>query len=121
MKCATEDLEARRAVWSAMSDLYLDTSYRDRVRFAACELAQTPYTPDELRRILFDEVHPILARNLCAPVGVWDRFDQQWLAERILANLRRPHWLRSRGRCQRRYAVLLWRLLASRIARRRSA
>ncbi|MFC4819982.1 DUF7079 family protein [Dokdonella ginsengisoli] len=116
-----EDMQARQAVWSALSDLYLDNSYRDYVRVAARELARSPYTPAELRSILFDEVHPVLARNLCAIVGVWDHFDQAWLAQRILANRRRVPWLRPRGRCQRRYAALLWRLLEPRVAGLRAA
>jgi hypothetical protein len=114
-------IEARRPVWQALSSLYLDTSYRDAVRFAARELARSPYPLHELRAILLDEVHPILARNLCATAGVWDGFDQDWLAESIARNGQRPRWLRARGRCQRRYAVLLWRLLEPRIAALRAA
>lgn len=116
MNRVVEDIEARRAVWSTLSDLYLDNSHRDYVRMAARELARSPYTPAELRAILFDEVHPVLAGNLCSVAGVWDRFDQAWLAQCVLVNRRRPPWLRPRGRCQRRYAVLLWRLLEPRIA-----
>ncbi|MET0225652.1 MAG: hypothetical protein ABW187_04355 [Dokdonella sp.] len=115
------DIEARRPVWLALSDLYLDTSYRDAVRCAARELARSPYTLRELQAILFDEVHPLLARNLCATAGVWDRFDQVWLAQSIARNRQRPRWLRPRGCCQRRYAVLLWRLLEPRIAGVRAA
>jgi hypothetical protein len=116
MIAAEQDLAARAPVWRALSDLYLDNEYRSQVRIAARELARSAYAADELRAILFDEVHPIVSRNLCAPAGVWDGFDQAWLAERILVNQRRPHWLRARGRCLRRYAELMWRLLAPRIA-----
>lgn len=115
MRPAATDLDARRPVWLALSDLYLDTEHRSFVRVAARDLAVSAYTSGELRTILFDEVHPILAHNLCVTTGVWDRFDQAWLAESILAQQRRPRWLRGRGRCLRRYAVLLWRLLEPRI------
>lgn len=121
MSALVIDVEARAPVWLALSDLYLDTSYRDSVRRAAHDLAGSPYTSDQLRAILFDEVHPVVAANLCAPVGVWDRFDQAWLAQVILRNRRRPRWARPRGRCQLRYAILLWRLLAPRIAGLRAA
>lgn len=120
MRLAATDLDARRPVWLALSDLYLDTEYRSFVRVGARELARSTYTADELRTILFDEIHPILANNLCVTTGVWERFDQVWLAECILAQQRRPRWLRARGRCLRRYAILLWRLLEPRIERARA-
>ncbi|MEO6688848.1 MAG: hypothetical protein ABIS07_05910 [Dokdonella sp.] len=120
MRTAAADLDARRPVWLALSDLYLDTEYRSFVRTAARDLARSMYTLGELRAILFDEVHPILARNLCVTTGVWERFDQVWLAERILAQHRRPRWLRARGHCLHRYAILLWRLLEPRIERARA-
>jgi ParB-like chromosome segregation protein Spo0J len=116
MKPPADDLAARRPVWQAFSELYLDTGYRSLVRAAARELALSRYTTDELRAILFDEVHPALHANLYATAGVWDGFDQAWVAERILRNRRRPRWLRARGSCGRRYARHLWRLLAPRVA-----
>ncbi|HEY0233380.1 MAG TPA: hypothetical protein VGC55_19185 [Dokdonella sp.] len=118
------DIEARRPVWLALSDLYLDRSCRDAVRVAARELARSPYSPHELRAILFDEVHPVVARNLGVTAGVWDRFDQDGPARSIARNRQRPRWprwLRPRGRCQRRHAVALWRLLEPRIAGLRAA
>ena len=118
MRPADQDIEARRPVWSALSDLYLDTDYRTFVRSAARELAATPYSLDDLHAILLREVHPVLARNLCATAGVWDRFDQAWLAERILATTRRPPWW-PHATCGRRYAAHLWRLLEPRIRRAR--
>ncbi|HKE46922.1 MAG TPA: hypothetical protein VKB52_02575 [Rhodanobacteraceae bacterium] len=118
MRPAAQDIEARRAAWSALSDLYLDTDNRAFVRGAARELAATSYSLDDLHAILLREVHPALARNLCATAGVWDRFDQAWLAERILAIARRPAWW-PRAPCGRRYAAHLWRLLEPRIRRAR--
>ena len=118
MKPAAQDVDARRPVWSALSDLYLDTSYRTFIRPAARDLAATHYSIDDLREILLREVHPALARNLCATAGVWDRFDQTWLAERILATERLPSWW-PRTRCGRRYAEHLWHLLEARIRRAR--
>lgn len=119
MKAASDDRAARAPVWLALSDLYLDRPYRSFVRAAVEALAQSPYTAGELRAILFDEVHPVVCANLCAPAGVWERFDQAWLARRVIAHERRPRWLRPCGRCTRRYATLLWRLLEPRIARTR--
>jgi len=116
---ARRDIAARRPVWSALSDLYLDADYRRFVRGAARELAASPYSLDELREILMREIHPLLSRNLCVTAGVWDRFDQQWIAERIARAQRRAAWLRPRAWFARRYAQLLWRLLGPRIERAR--
>ncbi|KAB2897329.1 MAG: hypothetical protein F9K31_12000 [Dokdonella sp.] len=113
------DPEARRPVWEALSELYLDVPWRPFVRGAARTLAGSPYSLGELRAILFDEVHPVLVLNLCATAGVWDRFDQAWLEQRILTN--RARWWRPWPCCGRRYARLLWRVLAPRIERERAA
>lgn len=122
MMSAEHDLAAREPVWSALSELYLDNGqYRSSVRAAARDLAASPYALDELREILMHEVHPVLVRNLCVSAGVWDRFDQTWLSDRILRGQRRAPWLRPRAFYGLVYARLLWRLLEPRIRRCREA
>jgi len=122
MMSAEHDLAARRPVWSALSDLYLDNGeYRSSVRAAARDLAASPYALDDLREILMHEVHPALVGNLCVTAGVWDRFDQAWLSDRIVRGQRRARWLRPRAFYGRVYARLLWRLLEPRIRRWRDA
>jgi hypothetical protein len=88
------DLAARRPVWQALSDLFLDTELSPAVCAGnARVLASSPYSVDELRRILFDEVHPACSRNLLAVAGVWTGFDAGWLESRILARRRaRLRW-----------------------------
>ena len=115
------DGSERVRAWAALSDLYLDAPYRPHVRAAARTLAATRYTADELRTMLFEDVHPVVCANLCASAGVWDAFEPCWLAARVAANRRRPALLRARGRCARGYAELMWRLLAPRIAGARDA
>ncbi len=115
------DPVARRPVWEALSELYLDVPWRPLVRSTARTLACSHYSLDELRAILFDEIHPVLVLNLCATAGVWDRFDQSWLEQRIIANRRRARGLRPWPFCGRRFVRLLWRLLAPRIERARAA
>ena len=56
MKFSAEELEVRRPLWAALSDLYLDTE-PDWERVAAL-CATSPFEISALRRILFDEVHP---------------------------------------------------------------
>ncbi len=95
MKPAAEDLEHRRSVWVALSELFLDTdttvSRVERVRV----LAASPYSVEELEEILLDEVYPVCRTNLYSPAGEWAGFDEAWLERRILRRLRSPfHRLR---------------------------
>ena len=83
-----DELEIRRPIWIALSELYLDTE-PDWARVAGI-CARSPYTISEIRRILFDEVHPVVYRNLWSTAGVWDGFDQDWLIMSILARKRAP-------------------------------
>ena len=88
MKFSADELELRRPLWIALSDLYLDTE-PDWERVAAL-CATSPFEISALRRILFDEVHPVVHLNLWSTAGVWDGFDQDWLVESILSRKRRP-------------------------------
>jgi hypothetical protein len=82
---AASDLANRRPVWLALSALYLDTEQTPAMRDAdASRLARSPYTLDELRTILTEEVHPACAANLLSPAGEWAGFDEDWLQQRIL-------------------------------------
>jgi len=86
LPAAASDLANRRPVWSALSNLYLDTERTPAMCEAdAKRLAQSPYTLDDLRAILTEEVHPACAANLLSPAGEWAGFDEDWLEKRILA------------------------------------
>lgn len=82
MKFSAEELEIRRPIWIALSELYLDTG-PDWERIAE-SCARSPFATPEIRRILFDEVHPVVHLNLWSTAGVWDGFDQDWLITSIL-------------------------------------
>lgn len=118
---APEQLEDRRPVWLAMSELFLDTELsRGDVAHMAEALAASPYELPELQAILFDEVAPVLGSNLVSPAGVWSGFDPAWLEQQIVRRarrpLRRPRWLGS-GRLVR----ASWRQLESQILRVRAS
>lgn len=70
--------------------------------------AASPYSLEELQRILYDEVHPVVHLNLWAVAGVWTGFDEEWLVSSILSRRRRP-LLRLPWPEARRYP---WRQLA---------
>ena len=91
MKPPFEDLDNRRPVWLAMSDFFLDTELQpeDHDRIAAV-LARSPYSMEELRRILYREVYPACIVNLKSFVGVWTAIDVDWIEEQVRDNLRKP-------------------------------
>ncbi len=115
MSPAHQDLAARRSAWSALSDLYLDTDPALSYEHCACTLAKSAYALPELRNILFAEVHPALYFNLLDVAGVWDGFDDDWLAQRILDQQAVPRWRRARGWLLLHYTRALWRELEPRI------
>jgi hypothetical protein len=88
MKFTAHELQLRRPLWVALSDLYLDTEPEWERLARLC--ARSPFSLAELQRILFDEVHPVVHRNLWAVAGVWQGFDEDWLVASILSRKRRP-------------------------------
>ncbi|WP_369942469.1 DUF7079 family protein [Xanthomonas medicagonis] len=114
-----DDLAARREVWEALSELYLDTDVALRHPHIAAVLAASPYRPDTLREMLLRDVHPRLAPNLSSVAGVWEGFDIDWLSAAIQRGegvQRWSAWLTWRYPRQQ-WRVLLPRLLALRAAR----
>jgi hypothetical protein len=123
MKPLREDLERRRPVWEALSDLFLDNELQDYDhRHIARVLAASGYTNEELELILRHEVGRVVGENLLCVAGVWDLFDPKWLEEEILKNQR--GWRRWIPRCSgfgmirkdwQRVCVLLDELRAERL------
>jgi hypothetical protein len=89
LPAADADLERRRTVWNALSELYLDTELdeHDRERIAAV-LVASGYSARQLEEILYRELHPVLHGNLLSVAGEWAGFETKWLQEQIL---RRAH------------------------------
>jgi hypothetical protein len=115
---SASDLASRRPVWSALSELFLDTSLSsDDLDRIANELAQSPYSIEELGAILLWEVYPACRGNLVGLAGEWAAFDPAWLEKRIL---NRPSavgivWAAIAGRLGR-YCSLPWRAVRAKIA-----
>lgn len=82
MKAIT-DLENRKFVWLAMSDLFLDSDVTTSYDYIARTCAASTYSMDELYKILKNEVTPACAANLMSIAGEWAGFNQQWLEQRI--------------------------------------
>lgn len=101
VKPADQDLAARRPVWEALSELFLDTDVSVGRQWRIERLAASPYEVDEIEHILVDEVYPVCKYNLLSVAGVWDGFDLPWLEAQILKRLRsrlRPWHRLSLGR-----------------------
>lgn len=98
MAVSRGDRDARIPVWIALSDLYLDTDVSVFHEAIAETLAASPYSVDDLRDILMDDVHPVLHANLMSVAGEWAGFDEAWLIERIEAVGRQPRWRRRMSR-----------------------
>ena len=84
-------LVLRRPVWSALSDLFLDTEVRPEIAHAAwvCDMSQLP--KEELGSIWYREISPVLSPNLLSPAGEWAGFDLNWLERRIVARRCQSH------------------------------
>lgn len=88
-----EDLVARRPVWKALGELFLDTEFSGEQLAAVSQtLADSCYSVAQLEEILYAEVYPVCIGNLRSPAGVWSGFDEGWLEKRIQEY--RQSWLK---------------------------
>ena len=85
-----EELERRRPVWSALSDLFLDTEVRPAHAWRARVCARSGLDLPALRAIFDDELHPLLYSNLLSIAGEWAGFDDAWLEGAIVSRRARP-------------------------------
>lgn len=115
------DRDARIPVWIALSELYLDTDVSVFHDAIADTLAASPYSVDDLRDILMDDVHPALHANLMSVAGEWAGFDEAWLIERIETVGRQPRWRRRMSRWLARDIDAQWRALEPMILAARNA
>jgi hypothetical protein len=79
-----EELVRRRPVWSAMSDLFLDTEVRWQLPFVVRACARSSYELAALDRIFWVEVFPLAIGNLMQVAGEWGMLtlDERALIER---------------------------------------
>lgn len=78
------DVDIRRPVWGALSELFLDTELMpDDFERIGQLLAQSPYSLEELDEILLWEVFPACFPSMLTIAGEWVMFDRDWLEARI--------------------------------------
>jgi len=90
MPLSKEEILVRAPLWEAMSTLWLDTELQDYdFDYIARTMIESGYSPEQLEQIFTTEVAPICGWNMYSVAGVWDGFDEEWLAEEILKNIRK--------------------------------
>jgi hypothetical protein len=82
--------EARRRVWIAFADHFLDTETRQDLPWAALAAVEGGFTVEEARAIWLHEVVGVVGANLWSVAGEWAGWNQPWLLERLEA-LHRSH------------------------------
>jgi ornithine carbamoyltransferase len=74
------EIERRKSVWAALSDLWLDTELTDDdLQRIASVMKRSGYSVPQLRDIYLFEVAPIVFLNLLSVAGEWAGFDEEWL------------------------------------------
>lgn len=76
-------IDARRAVWIAQADLFLDTDVRLHYVHLAQVAAGSPYSIAELEEIFRDEVAPVYESNLLQIAGEWAGWPDAAVVARI--------------------------------------
>ena len=79
---------ARRPVWLALSELYLDTDTRPGLPALALTLARSGLSESELNAVWQHEITPLLHANLSSVAGEWAGWNEDWLVGRLAE--RRP-------------------------------
>jgi hypothetical protein len=82
-------IEERKPVWVALSNLYLDTELQeDDYKYIAEVFYNSPYSLDEIDLINKYEVAPVLMPNLLSVAGEWAGFDEDWLVQAIVSEIK---------------------------------
>lgn len=114
-------INTRKPVWLALSDLWLDTELDSRwLDSIAVVLVESGLSLDELRDIYRDEVAPVVYANLLSPAGVWAGFDEAWLHQTIVDSLQRRGIFGRLALCFKRRLMLYatedhWQYLAAKV------
>ncbi|MFC4452242.1 DUF7079 family protein [Deinococcus sonorensis] len=91
MILSEQELQRRRPVWDALSELFLDNELDEAaLQFVVRTLRAAGYDAGDWLAILRHEVAPVVGGNLLTVAGEWAGFDPAWLEQRILARASGP-------------------------------
>lgn len=95
MKKISYNIDERKPIWLALSQLYLDTELQGfDFQNIANIINQSPYNLEQVKKIDHLEVFPILYANLIVTAGVWDEFDSDWLIKTIVKRIKSYSFLK---------------------------
>jgi len=93
---SSTEIAERKAVWSAFSDLFLDTDVTLNYHYIIRVCGASKLTMEELEYILKYEVAPVALPNLYCVAGEWAGFDEEWLITEICKLEKREEGFRNR-------------------------
>ena len=97
----TNEISNRIAVWTALSEFYLDTELDTEDFIRIYKIFQdSKLTLDEIKKIDMYEVFPLLQGNLLMPAGEWAGFDESWLNKECTKRYSRSRFLIYRLYCK---------------------
>jgi hypothetical protein len=87
------EIERRKPVWAALSELWLDTELtQDDLQRIAGVMKRSTYSVSQLREIYLFEVAPVLFGILFTVAGTWSGFDEEWLFTEATKRARSRSW-----------------------------
>lgn len=85
-----EEIEKRKPLWQTFSDFWLDNELQDfEYKYTVNLMITSNFSLDELEKIFFEEVAPVVYMNLYSVAGQWDLFHPEWLFQSIIENLKK--------------------------------
>ncbi len=79
------DIENRRHIWVALSDLYIDNELQPfEIQSIAKVFKASSFTLDEIHDINRQDVFPVLKHNLLTVAGIWTGFEEEELIKAIV-------------------------------------
>lgn len=76
------ELDRRKPVWIALSDLWLDTEIDEKwAKRIAAVVSESRYTEQEVDDIFEFELAPFLGPNHRSVAGEWTGFDPEWVCQ----------------------------------------
>ena len=109
-----DDQEIRRRVpvWTALSDLFLDTEMQDNEhQHIARVISEAGYSAAEADHILRTEVAPVFYMNMLSVAGEWAGWSEEEVRKMVLERLSRTAWWQRidwlRGKFHNRFMALV--------------
>jgi hypothetical protein len=90
-----KEVERRKPVWQALSNMYLDTdNTEEEFQRIAKVIMSAGYSIDEADIINRQEVFPLVGTNLLSVAGdwAWDSYDQELIAHAVVSLRRKSTW-----------------------------